>query len=187
MFSNSKFKMPTVPTQPAVPKWQNGISAIEILIVVAIITTGLTILLSLATFSLKASSLIKNTIQAKNIAEEILEAVRNYRDTISWNNDDPGNEYDGLGVVATAGAYHPEKSAGAPAKWRLLQNEQVLDGFTRKVVFDPVSRDGADNIESIYNAANNDPNTKKATATASWQEKGLSHQVVLVTYLTNWR
>ena len=46
-------------------------------------------------------------------------------------------------------------------------------------------RDGTDNI--VESGGADDPNTKKVTATVSWEERGRSHSIELITYLTNWR
>ena len=167
-------------------QWKNnkkGILVIEILVVVSIISIALVSILDLATFSLKTSALIKETTKAKNIAEETIEAVRNFRDNINWDNDDLANQYDGLGKITTEVAYHLEKSTDTPPKWMLIQGEWTVQGFLQKVVFENVSRDPiTKNIEGTYNSANNDPETKKVTVAVSWKDK----KVELVTYFTNW-
>lgn len=163
---------------------QKGILIIEILIVVSIISIALVSILDLAAFSLKTSTLIKETTKAKNIAEETIEAVRNFRDNINWYNDDFVDQYDGLGKITTGVAYHLEKSIDTPPKWMLIQGERTVQGFLQKVVFENVSRDPiTKNIEGTYNPANNDPETEKVTATVSWKDK----KVELVTYFTNWK
>jgi len=168
--------------------WQDnkqGMSVIEILIAITIISTALVSILSLATFSLRVAIFNKETALAKNLAEETLEQVRNFRDGITWNNDDPENKYDGLGVVATGIAYYPKKSTDTPPKWQLIQGEETVNGFTRKVVFDNVQRDANFNI--VESGGTPDSDTKKVTVTVSWVERERTHQVEIVTYLTNWR
>ena len=165
--------------------WQDnkqGMSVIEILIAITIISTALVSILSLATFSLRVAIFNKETALAKNLAEETLEQVRNFRDGITWNNDDPENKYDGLGVVATGIAYYPKKSTDTPPKWQLIQGEETVGGFTRKVVFENVSRDTT-NYNIVENGGENDPDTKKVTVTVSWGNK----KVEIITYLTNWK
>lgn len=166
-----------------VVRGKKGISIIEILVVIAIIGTALVGILSLVVLSLKSSVLIKETTQANVLAQETIEAVRNFRDEIDWNNDDVGDEYDGLGVVSTGVAHHPEKSTDIPPKWMLLEGEETIDGFTRKVVFENVSRDANDDIEMTHNPVNADPDTKKAVFTVSWKGK----KVEIVTFFTNWK
>ena len=112
-----------------------------------------------------------------------MEQVRNFRDGIPWNQDDPENKYDGLGKAALETAYHLEKSTDALPKWQLLQGEENLgSGFSRKVIFGEVWRNNVtDNIESPGDYL--DPDTKKATTTVSWKDK----KIELVTYFTNWK
>jgi len=153
---------------------QKSAFIIEILIVIAIIFIALTSLLGVATFSLRISTLMKETTQANNLAQETMEAVRNFRDGTSWN-------IDGLGTLTPNVAYYPKKSADTPPKWTLIQGEEETSGFIRKVVFNDVMRDANDNI--VESGGTNDPNTKKATVTVSWRDK----KVEIVTYLTNWR
>ena len=166
------------------PVFNNGLSIIEILIAITIIAVALVSILSLATFSLRVAILNKETTLAKNLAEETLEQIRNFRDGIVWDNDDPENKYDGLGVVATGIAYYPKKSTDAPPKWQLIQGEETVNGFTRKAVFENVQRDGNDNI--VDSGGTPDPDTKKVTVAVSWVEREKTHQVEIVTYLTNW-
>jgi len=151
-----------------------GVSIIEILVVVVIINITLVIFLGLANFSLKISTYIKETNQANFLAQEAIEAVRNFRDGTTW-------DADGLGNLTTGIAYHPERSGDTPPKWQLIQEEETVDGFTRKVNFENVQRDGNDNI--VDSGGITDPNTKKVTVTVSWKNK----IVELTTYFTNWR
>jgi type II secretory pathway pseudopilin PulG len=155
-------------------KFHRGISIIEILIVVAIIVIALTSLLGVATFSLKISILMKETNQANNLAQETIEAVRNFRDGTDWNTN-------GLGVLTTGISYYPKKSTDNPPKWQLVQEEETIDKFIRKVVFNNAMRDADDSI--VATGGTNDPNTRKVTAIVSWEEK----KVEIVTYLTNWK
>ena len=165
-------------------QWKDnkGISIVEILVIIAIIGIALASLLGLATFSLRASTSIKETTRANSLAQEAIEAVRNFRDGIAWDNDDPENKYDGLGVITTGIIYHPEKSTDTPPKWQLIQGEETVGGFTRKVVFENVSRDTT-NYNIVENGGENDPDTKKVTVTVSWGNK----KVEIITYLTNWK
>lgn len=162
-------------------KYQKGLSVIEILAVIAIVGITLTSILSLATSSLKVSTSIKETIQANNFAQETMEAIRNFREGIDWNNDDLANQYDGLGVVSTGIAYHPEKSGDIPPRWMLVQGEESIGIFTRKIIFENVLRDTNDNI--VESGGINDPDTKKVTVTVSWKNKKME----IISYLTNWK
>ena len=149
---------------------KKGVSIIEILVVIAIISIALVSLLGLAAFSLKTSTSIKETNQANFLAQEAIEAVRSFRDGTTW-------DADGLGNLTTGIAYHPDKSSDTPPKWQLIQGDETVNGFTRKVNFENVQRDGNDNI--IDSGGTDDPNTKKVTITISWKDK----IVELITYL----
>jgi type II secretory pathway pseudopilin PulG len=158
-------------------QWKNskkGISIIEILVVISIITIALISIFGLIAFSLRTSTLMRETVQANNLAQETIEAVRNFRDGTNW-------ETNGLGTLATSTVYHPGKSGDVPPKWQLIIGEETVDGFTRKVVFGQVNRDANDNI--IETGGTLDSNTRKVTTTVSWRDR----EVKIVTYLTNWR
>lgn len=162
-------------------KYQKGISIVEILVVIVIITIALTSILSLTTLALRASLSIKEGVRANSLAQETIEALRNFRDGTDWNNDDPEDKYDGLGVVSTGSGYYPEKSTDTPPRWTFIQGEEIVDIFARKVVFENVSRDSLDNI--VETGGTNDPDSKKATVTVSWKDT----KIEIVTYLTNWQ
>ena len=156
---------------------KKGISIIEILVVIAIIITALSSLLGLASFSLGVSTLIKQTNQGNLLSQEVMEAVRNFRDGTFW-------DVDGLGKLATSTDYYPQATS-SPLKWQLVQGIENIDGFTRKVVFGNVQRDANFNI--VESGGTPDSDTKKVTVTVSWVERERTHQVEIVTYLTNWR
>lgn len=160
-----------------------GISIIEIVILITIVAVGLSGILSLATFCLKVLASIERTNQAISLAQETIEQAKNYRDGVPWDNDDPIDEYDGLGVLIIGVPYHFEKSSDTPPKWKLVQGEEILQGgYNRKIVFGLVQRDiVTDDIDSPGDYFDN--NTKKIIATASWSDK----KVEIETYLTSWR
>lgn len=164
---------------------KQGVSIIEILIVVAIIGIALSSILGVSALSLRQVS--DTNLEAKAIAQaqETLEAVMNYRDGNLWNNDDPLNLYDGLGVVQLNTSYYPKMSIDVPSQWQLLQGEEQVESFTRIVEFQSVSRDLNSNI--VGTGGTVDPNTKKVLATVSWQDRGSSRQVSLEMYITNWK
>jgi prepilin-type N-terminal cleavage/methylation domain-containing protein len=151
---------------------QKGISIIELLVVVAIISIALVGLLNTTSVSLKFSSLMKENDQAKALAEEALEIVRNFRDGTTWNTN-------GLGILTLNTAYHPEK-IGSPPRWNLVLGEENINIFTRKIVIKKVFRDFSSNIALT---GTEDVNTKQIVATISWRNRKLE----ISTYLTNWR
>lgn len=152
-------------------------SVIEILVVTFVITVTLTSLLGLASYSLGISTLLKQTNAANNLAQEEMEAVRNFRDSTQWNTN-------GLGKLATSTDYFP-RATGTPAMWELTLGKETLDIFERKVVFEDVRRDVNFNIAASGGTL--DPDTKKITAIVSWPTRSGTRQVKLITYLTNWK
>jgi prepilin-type N-terminal cleavage/methylation domain-containing protein len=168
---------------------RNAFTIIELLVVIAIIGVALASLVGLAAFSLNTSIRTKAVTEATALAQEELEAVRNFRDTVSWGNDDPANRYDGLGVVSLGTNYYPALSSAAPPDWMLLAGTETISGFTRRVVFSQIYRD--DTSQNIVapgcSGCSLDPDTKSVTATVSWLERGTTRNVELTTYLTNWK
>lgn len=155
-------------------KNKKGVTVVELLVVVSILLVAFVGILGLLTFSLQTSNLIKETTYANFLAQEIIEAVRNFRDGTDWN-------INGLGTLTTGVSYYPEKTSDTPPKWTLVAGEETINNFTRKIVFKNVQRDGADNI--VEAGGIDDPKTRKITVTVSWKDKA----VEIVTYLTNWQ
>ena len=161
-------------------KLTKGIFTIEILVAVAIITVTLTSLLGLVGFSLRAAALTKETFLANELTKGAIEAVRNIRDG-DWDKMTNGNH-----GLTNAGGF-----------WDFTGTEDTINGFTRTILIEDVYRDNTpgdseatDDIETdgiIEGSDYLDFNTKKITVTVSWQEKGRSHQIEIVTYLTNWK
>ena len=166
-------------------KYSKGISIIELLVAIVIIGVAVSALISFATFSLRTASLLKQTTQASFFVQEGLEALKNYRDNTGWNDDDPLNNYDGLGVVPTGASLRFELSGDTPARWQLLSGTETLGIFTRDIVLEPVERDTQDNI--VVSGGTLDLGTKKVTVTVFWEERGGTRELEVITYLTNWR
>lgn len=155
-----------------------GFSIVEILVVIGIIGGALISILTALTFSLVNASIKEQTITASLLATETLEAVRSFRDGTDWNTN-------GLGTLSLGTNYYPVLT-DAPSQWTLVEGvESLSGGFSRKVVFEEVRRDGSNTIVSSGGTV--DPHTKKATVTVSWTERGRSHQVQIGTYFTNWK
>ncbi|KKQ96033.1 MAG: hypothetical protein UT42_C0030G0003 [Candidatus Falkowbacteria bacterium GW2011_GWA2_39_24] len=155
---------------------KQGISVIEILIVVFIIGAALASLITIANLSLVGAVQAKRTVQAESLARGMIESSRNFRDGTSWN-------INGLGGVVIGVPYHFEKSEDS--QWQLSPDADNILGFSSQLIFSDVFRDTSDNI--VEQGGIKDPDSKKATVTVSWQEKGRSHQVSLFAYFTNWQ
>lgn len=157
-----------------------GVSIIEILVAVVIITVAFLAILSLINFSLKFSVLTKETNRATLLAQEEMEGIINFRNETTWNIND------GIGTLTTGSSYPYYLRLNelvTPPEWAIAQRMETVDIFTRKIVFDNVSRALNGDIESTYNPANNDLNTRKVTVTVSWKDK----KVELFSYITNWK
>ncbi len=159
---------------------KNGFIFLEILIAVALIGIVFITLLGIGFSAVNISKSIREQTQADALAKEEFEAVRSLRDSSNWL-------VNGLGAVlfGNANPYHMILDTGTnPAHWVLQTGEETTGIFTRKVVFDQVSRNPAtQDIESAYNAAHNDPDTVMATITIIWNDK--TSQVTA--YFTNWK
>ena len=150
-------------------KNNSGSILLEALISIIIIGLIFSVLLDIGVLSLKTSASIEKITEADFLLKGAVESVRSFRDGTDWSSN-------GLGLVST-GTSNPYKSDLTPGT-------ETIDIFTRKIIFDNVSRDpSTKNIESVYNSSHYDPDTKKVTAIVSWE--GKTSQVI--TYFTNWK
>ncbi|MFH1671338.1 MAG: hypothetical protein ABH889_00995 [Candidatus Portnoybacteria bacterium] len=158
-------------------KFNKGVSIIEILIVIFIMGFAFASFSALVSFSLQASGIANQTSRANDLAQEAMEAIRDFRNQTSW-------DADGLGILTAGVSYKIQEAV--PSAWELVLGEEDVGVFNRTIIFKNVSRDVIDNIESVYNPINDDPDTRKVEVVISWEERGRSHQVFLNTYFTNW-
>lgn len=152
---------------------------IEVVVAAAMILIVVGGLTGAAYLSLRLSALSNKTSEANNLAQETMEAFRNFRDGTSWAA--------GVGALGTGAGnpWHLAKSFAAPYNWNVLAGEEVAGEFTRKLILENVSRDPATGrIEAVYNGAHNDSETKKATVFVFWGE---GKQTQLTAYFTNWK
>ena len=160
-------------------KLNKGISIVEVLIAVVIIGVGLAALFGAIAFAFKISGLIEETTVANALSQEAIEAVRSFRDGTTWDTD-------GLETLSTgeSSPHYPELDAGSLPKRTLPEGTETVNGFTRKIIFEKVSRDPiTGDIEDVYGAGNDDSDTRKVIARVSWKDK----EVEIITYLTNWK
>jgi type II secretory pathway pseudopilin PulG len=155
-------------------KLTKGMSVIEILVAIFVLLVAFSGIAGLLAFSLQVSNLNKETIYANFLAQETLDATRNFRDGTSWATN-------GLGILTVGNPYHPAKTVDNPPKWSMVLGEEIIGNFTRKVVLENVNRDSNDNIVATDGTL--DPLTKKAKVTVSWKNK----KVEITTYFTNWK
>jgi type II secretory pathway pseudopilin PulG len=152
-----------------------GFVFLEILIAIALFSIVFMTLLSTGLAVINLSTSMQRETKADSMAREELEAVRNFRDGTAWATT-------GLGTV-NVGSTSPYYLQNNSNNWALVPGTEIAGIFTRRVVFDKVSRDGAKNIESVYNASHDDADTRKITVTITWPGKTMQ----VVSYLTNWK
>ena len=158
-------------------KNNKGFSIIEILVAIFIVGVVFVSFLGIIFFSLRSSNFVERANRANFLAQEALEAARSFRDNTSWHED-------GLGSLNAGVDYYPFLNSDIPPSWEIVLGQENMGIFTRKIVFQKVSRDPLTfEIESVYNSSNNDPDTIKAIVEVSFN---LRH-IELVTYFTNWQ
>lgn len=158
---------------------KKGFILLEILLAIAVIGAAFSLLLGIGTAAINFSGNARRAAEADFFIREELEAVRAFRDATSWGS--------GLGSVAT-GSNNPYylflNEDGPQSAWQLVSGTETINNFSRKVIFDKVSRSpSTGNIEEVYNIANDDPDTRMATVIVSSSVK--SYEVS--TYFTNWQ
>ncbi len=158
---------------------QKGFIFLEILIAVSLVSIVFIFLITMGVQSLNISSTIQKTAQINSLMKGEMEAVRGFRDGSTW-------AINGLGTVLIGNTnpyYMVLNNSANPARWALQSGIETVGAFTKRVVFDKVSRDtSTQNIESTYNAVRDDPKTRKITV--SVVSGFTTYQ--LISYLTNW-
>ena len=125
---------------------------------------------------------IQKTTQIDSLIKEEIEAVRSFRDGTVWATSGLGSF--GSNYGSGYPRYFTLDNSVTPPKWKINSGTETINGFTRSVVFDKVSRDlSRKYIESTYNAAHDDPDTIKITVNIIFNSKTYK----VVTYLTNWQ
>src|SRR3989344_972184 len=152
---------------------QQGISLIEIVLVIFIASTVLFAVAQVATLSLRISAEKKIELKATYYMQEGLEALHAMRDE-SWTTR--------IAPLSASTTYYVAPTASA---WTLSgTNPGALDGvYTRTVVMRDVARDAGDDIVSA--GGTNDPDTKKFTVTVTWNTPAGTRLVDSETYLVN--
>lgn len=153
-----------------------GMTLVELLIVLAVITIGLAYIIGAFAFYLSILSTEKNVTYANSLVQQSLEGVRNIRHNTEWDTD-------GLATFSTGISYHLEQ-AGSPPHWILVSGSQAANGFKQEIVFDNVYRDLNDNV--VASGGVIDPDSKKVSVSVSWNQKSKVRQIEVETILTNW-
>ena len=158
---------------------QKGIIFLEILIAIALVSIVFVMLMGIGFSTLTLTTTLQKTAEADSLIREELEAARSFREGTIWATN-------GLATLNT-GSANPYRAildtSVNPPKWTFVAGAETVGEYTRSIVFDRVSRNPSTfNIETIYNANNDDVNTRKITVTVTRGNK--TYQVV--SYLTNW-
>lgn len=148
---------------------KKGISLVEVVVGVSLITISLIGLISAYNFYFRIALKDTTFIQASFLLEEGLEAARSIRDD-DWDyiaNLTSGNDY---------GFEYVDNS------WQSTTTISSIDDFFyRTLVVSNVLRDSNDDISS---SGMNDPNTKEITVTVSWFNNNSTTTKSISTYLT---
>lgn len=158
-----------------IKKSNSGFLLIEIIIAIALISTVFITLLGVGVLVINVSGTIQKQTQADSLIKDELEALRNFRDGTTWATN-------GLGVINT-GSSNPYHMVINSNKWTIVSGAETAGIFTRKIIFDDVSRDASGNIDDIYNVSRNDADTIKVTVVITWLDKTIQN----IMYLTNWK
>src|SRR3989344_5071780 len=165
--------------QKSIRESSAGFMFLEIIIAVALISRVFITLLGIGGVALSLATSVQKTTEADSLIREELKAIRSLREGTVWATD-------GLATLATGPAnpyYAAQDTTANPPKWKFNAGIETVGVFTRKAVFDKVSRDpSAGDIETMYNAAHDDPDTRKVTVTVTLGAK--TYQVI--SYFTNW-
>lgn len=144
---------------------------IEIILVVAIISTSFFMIGQLGFMSIKASKDRADRVRALAVAEEGIEAVRTIRDA-GWTAN--------IAPLTFGATYYVATSSN---QWVLTGTNPgpINNIYTRTAVIDNVLRDINDDIVTI--GGTDDPGTKKVTMTVTWGTPAKTLE--LMTYITN--
>jgi type II secretory pathway pseudopilin PulG len=156
---------------------KGGFTIVEIIIAIVIVVSVFGTILSFFSLDIRTSERNRTRLQALLFAQEAMEAVRSFRDNTTWSGNGPG-------ILISGTNYHP---VIASSGWSIISGSENTGIFTRNIVFYNVSRNINDNIESVYNPANKDPDTKKVIVVVSWNDRYGPASESLTSYITNWR
>ena len=149
-------------------KKKKGAILLEMLLALAIGSAILTAASVALVGSQQASLQSYQKQQAELNLQEISEAVKSAK-LSGWEN------------ISINGTYHPEISSG---DWVLVDGEETIDIYTRKIEIEDVFRDDEGNI--VDGTGTLDPSAKKITSTISW-EKPRQDLILQTFFLTRWQ
>ena len=164
---------------------KKGFTLIEVLFCIFILTVSAFGAFSLIQSTLVSSSLNKSKLTAYYLSQEGIELVRNIRDgnwlekrtvpDIDWNEGlDPDEweiDYNDESLTAYSGRYlYKENSTKFFAYINIPSVDDEKSKFQRKITISKLN----DNLIEI-------------SAVVYWSERGRSHEVEVISHLSNWR
>ena len=153
---------------------QKGLGMVEIIVVIAVITTAFTAILQLFKLQIETERAKREEMASYTLLSESLEAVRSIRDD-AWSN---------LSSLTIGAEYYPEISGNS---WVLSSIDPgAINGYSRWIVINSVNRDGSGNIVSAPSGSL-DSDTLEVVSYIEWQSNGTTTSRDLRTYLTNWQ
>lgn len=153
-----------------------GQSLVEILVAITIATILIGGAVGTIALTLRSNVQNKNLQIANSLGQELLDQASVFAEA-NWHN-----------------IYSPTVVKGSPyylaisgSAFSLTPGSEAVtvDGvtFNRSFVIENVSRDSSDNIEAVYNPANDDPSTQKLTVTTAWLQGTQTAMTSLNKYL----
>lgn len=152
-------------------KSPKGQSILEVIVAMAIFSLIASSMAAMAVGGFTALTQGGEQIEAANLAQEGIEAVRAIRDR-AWNK----NIYSKSSVAINAGEWVFSGEG----------TEETIGQYTRVITFSDVCRDALDEIVACPGSYN-DVHSKKVTVAVSWPVRsGVVNSVQKISYLTNW-
>lgn len=156
-----------------------GSLLLELLIVISILAIILTVGAQAVYVSMQSGKVSGERDVAIGLANEALEAVRAVADE-KWQN---------IYNLTKSTQHYYATSTLSVGKWTLVDGDETIAlnnaTYTRYVIIDNVSRDGATRaIENTYVSADDDPGTQKVSVSVSWPN---ANPVLVSGYFFRWR
>ncbi|OGH17735.1 MAG: hypothetical protein A2868_00125 [Candidatus Levybacteria bacterium RIFCSPHIGHO2_01_FULL_40_15b] len=148
----------------------NGQALVELLVAFAFASILLPGLITGLVASREGKAQQIQALSATGLLREAQEALRVVRET-SWSQ------------IETNGTFHPQISGST---WQLAPGQENINGYTRSIEISNTNRDSNGNI--VESSGTNDPSTKKAVISVSWEtpyQSEVTSTVYLARYLNN--
>ena len=157
-----------------------GIGLVETILAIGIAVIVITSLVSLAVFTLRSSQQSKYLLEGSKLANQQLELVRAYRETVSWT-----TFFTALRACDTADCWiQVDNSSGPPATITLqpgAQEDLGVPAVSLVRYFRATNQDGTPLSDSTID------NIVRISVTVEWQIGGNQRYAHTYTDLTNWQ